>query len=228
MSHERARSGGLPSRPRSRGRALVGAWAALATLASCDGPTPERASPSTSGPARGVPSASATSPASGSAGTAPTASAGDASVSLRELLAGGARLDALPLEDTTPGRDFDPDLERAIAAGGHVEIADGSHALLARAAQASLADLRLCYGRGLSLNPTLSGSVWVRTATQDGRLAPPASVSGDVPDGRVLACVLAELHRSLGWAPPAQGLPAPAASEGAPHVELVMRPSKGR
>lgn len=224
MMSERASERGRASRRLPGSGAAMGVWAALSLLACGDAPTPAPGvRPPTSADHGAQSQATSASPSP----SAPhPSSPGAPPASLRELLAGGPALDALPLEDSTPGRQFDAMLERALAAGGHVEIASGSHELLAKAAQASLAEFRVCYGRGLALNPTLRGTIRVQTATRSERPAPPARVSGDLPDPQVLECMLAELHRALGWEPPEPSQPAAPPDENAPRLALVLRDAR--
>jgi len=111
---------------------------------------------------------------------------------------------ALPLADTEPDEEFEPGLRRTLASRAEVTIgeptADGAgppdltlthEALLGRKAR-----LRRCYLLGLAENPNLLGRVgMIAVIAGAGKPKSVENSSTDLPDSKVVECVIAEVRR---------------------------------
>lgn len=219
-----------PDRPaRAAARRLTGALLACVALNSCSSQPsggPEKASPDTlatasapsanvSGPAaRASARTSAQAPAQASARPVRDLAPPGAGASREErekaaldLLSGKAHAADLPLTDTDPGADFEPLLRFALQSPmsirpGKVAATGLEEAAVAKAVEAKIPRLRLCYAEGLRKNPALQGRVAARVVvTAPGKPLSVEDAHSDVPDSSVVRCVLLTLS-NIDYPPP--------------------------
>jgi hypothetical protein len=78
--------------------------------------------------------------------------------------------------------------------------------VIQRIVRQSFGRFRGCYEEGLRGNPTLEGRVTARfVIARDGSVATVQSGGSDLPDSRVVACVL-RTYSSLSFPPPKEGI----------------------
>lgn len=113
-----------------------------------------------------------------------------------EILEGRAGVADLPLADVDRGERFEPWLRSGMSAPMKIDIdppvtTDLDRDAVKKAVERHLMRLRICYAEGLRQNPNLQGRVIVKaTIPAAGRPSAVENGGADVPDSRVVSCVL--------------------------------------
>jgi hypothetical protein len=188
--------------------------------------TEVRPGPSAEPPASAAPPVTATASASAAPrdlrppGSA--ASRAEREKAVLELLAGRSGAAELPLADVDPGEAFAPALRFAMSMPmnlriGAITARDLDEKEVLAAVEPRRGRLRVCYAVGLRDNPNLMGRVAARLlATAAGQPARVEDAGSDMPDSRVIRCVLEEMTKVE--------LPAPRAAEGSAVVPVMFQP----
>ncbi|MBL9100665.1 MAG: energy transducer TonB [Myxococcales bacterium] len=192
----------------------------LLALAACDAPAPEPVPPSAPAPVAPPPAPVAPPPAGPPPATpAPVASTAPPSPSddpaarrqaALALLSDGRGAAALPLVDTSPGLEHDPQLADKLTPREYLDrmrmplvrqaksTVEGplDKDIIRRVVRAHINEIRRCYNQGLALEPTLAGRVVVEfTVRGDGSVRDSAVTSSTINDADVDACIAAAARR---------------------------------
>jgi hypothetical protein len=183
-------------------------------LVSCGGDPPASGSSGdvgarSAGPARSVkepsppssadPFADPVPPAPTGPGPAPSSAAeGMRERAVLDLLEGKTRAEEIPEVATEEGETLDPLLREQLAPRVNgpklkaleAKVGEGLAApVVQRIVRQSFGAFRLCYERGLQMNPNLIGKVTVKFAIGPKGTVPAVASGGDLPDAVVVACV---------------------------------------
>ncbi|MEZ4221316.1 MAG: AgmX/PglI C-terminal domain-containing protein [Polyangiaceae bacterium] len=147
-------------------------------------PPPPTAEPTVPGPASGTPD--------------------EREAAVLALVQGASSADEIPVEATEEGEPLNPELRSRLAPLRQVRIRFGAITVIGglpkeviqRIVRRQIGQLRRCYSSGLDDNPNLQGRVAVKLVIdKTGTVKSAQNGNSDLPDSKVVSCVVSSLNR---------------------------------